>query len=94
MAGCVVLRGEVPDQDAGECKRLYVRPAFRRLGIAEALMTALEDFARRAGVQWVYLDTHDTFAASIRLYQARGYERCERYNDNPQATLFFRKRLS
>jgi hypothetical protein len=28
------------------------------------------------------------------LYQRRGYEQCSRYNDNPQATVFMRKRLS
>ena len=44
-------------------------------------------------MKWVYLDTNDAFAASVALYRARGYEPCARYNDNPQATLFFRKRL-
>jgi hypothetical protein len=31
--------------------------------------------------------------AAIRLYDQLGYERCDRYNDNPQATIFMRKRL-
>jgi hypothetical protein len=30
---------------------------------------------------------------SVLLYCARGYEACSRYNDNPQAVFFYRKRL-
>ena len=93
VAGCVVLKGGIPTVDAGECKRLYVRPDCRRSGVAEALMEALEGYAREMRFAWVYLDTNDAFRASVGLYRGRGYEPCERYNDNPQATLFFRKRL-
>jgi GNAT superfamily N-acetyltransferase len=92
-AGCVVLKAGIPNQTAGEVKRLYVRPAYRRKGMAEALMEALEAFARVGGMAWVYLDTNDAFRASVALYERRGYLACARYNDNPQATLFFRKRL-
>lgn len=92
-AGCVVLKAGVPGADAGECKRLYVRPAFRRGGVADALMEALESFVKAAGLGWVYLDTNDAFRASVALYRRRGYEACARYNENPQATLFFRKRI-
>ncbi len=93
IAGCVVFKAGVPEPRAGECKRLYVRPAYRRGGVAVALMDALERFAREGGMDWVYLDTNQAFAASVALYRRRGYEDCPRYNDNPQATLFFRKRL-
>ena len=93
VAGCVVMRAGVPEPAAGECKRLYVRPEHRRGGVAAALMDVLEDFARQAGMRWVYLDTNEAFAASVALYRRRGYEACARYNDNPQATMFFRKRL-
>ncbi len=93
LAGCVLMRAGVPEPGAGECKRLYVRPACRRGGVAAALMDALEAFARTSGLQWVYLDTNDAFAASIALYQHRGYRECARYNDNPQATTFLRKPL-
>ena len=48
---------------------------------------------RQAGHSAVYLDTKDDLHAAIRLYDQLGYERCERYNDNPQATIFMRKRL-
>jgi len=93
-AGCVVLRqlGSIPH--AGECKRLYVRPEARGRGIAEYLMDALETFARDQRLRWIYLDSYDDLKAAIALYRKRGYVECERYNDNPQATVFLRKRLS
>jgi ribosomal protein S18 acetylase RimI-like enzyme len=91
--GCVVLRRLESIPFAGECKRLYVRPAGRGLGIADTLMDALESHARSKGLQWIYLDTYDGLKAAIALYKKRGYSECERYNNNPQATVFFRKRV-
>lgn len=85
-AGCVVLRTD-------EVKRMYVRPAYRGRGIARRLLTELETFAVARGVQWLYLDSKDDLVEAIRFYERSGYERCERYNDNPQATIFMRKAL-
>ena len=93
LAGCVMVRPLPQMPRACECKRLYVRPAARGHQIADRLMDALEDFARAEGVEWVYLDTYDDLTAAIALYERRGYERCARYNDNPQATVFLRKQL-
>lgn len=98
-AGCVAMR-PLPGVDttgagggAVECKRLYVADRYRRRGLSQALMRALEEHAAQAGHTAVYLDTKDDLHAAIRLYDQLGYERCERYNDNPQATIFMRKRL-
>jgi ribosomal protein S18 acetylase RimI-like enzyme len=91
--GCVVLRQLPAIPHACECKRLYVRPAGRGLRIASQLMDALERFAAANGFTSVYLDTKDDLTAAIELYRNRGYQPCERYNDNPQATYFFRKPL-
>lgn len=91
--GCVVLKDLPSISEAGECKRLYVKPSARGCGIADLLLDALEKHAHSLGMRWMYLDTHDGLKAAIALYERRGYERCERYNDNPQATVFMRKRL-
>lgn len=93
VVGCVVLRNLSSIPDAGECKRLYVRPSARGRHIATLLLDALEDHARDLKLDWIYLDTHDGLKAAIALYEQRGYQPCDRYNDNPQATLFMRKRL-
>jgi DNA-binding MarR family transcriptional regulator/GNAT superfamily N-acetyltransferase len=91
--GCVVLRSLASIPLAAECKRLYVQPAARGLGIADKLMDGLENFARDMGLRWIYLDSHDGLKAAVALYSKRGYARCKRYNDNPQATVFLRKNL-
>ncbi len=92
-AGCVMLRPLPQIPHAAEVKRLYVRPAFRGLRLAHALMQAAEAHARRSGLQWLYLDTKDDLNVAIRFYLGTGYQSCPRYNDNPQATLFLRKQL-
>ena len=92
-AACVAMR-PLPDvAGAAECKRLYVADNYRRRGLAEALMQALETHAAEAGHDTIYLDTKDDLIGAIKLYDRLGYERCGRYNDNPQATIFMRKRL-
>ncbi|NYF91626.1 bifunctional helix-turn-helix transcriptional regulator/GNAT family N-acetyltransferase [Tunturiibacter empetritectus] len=92
--GCVLLRKMTSTPFAGECKRLYVQPAARGHGIADKLMDALEEFARSRELRWIYLDSHDGLKTAIALYCKRGYVPCERYNDNPQATVFLRKNIS
>lgn len=93
VIGCVVLRNLFSIPHAGECKRLYVRPSARGRSVATLLLDALEEHARSLRMEWIYLDTYDDLRPAIALYERRGYQRCERYNDNPQATLFMRKRL-
>jgi DNA-binding MarR family transcriptional regulator/GNAT superfamily N-acetyltransferase len=91
--GCVVLRKLDSIPFAGECKRLYVQPAARGHRIADKLLDAQEDFARSMGLRWIYLDSYDDLKVAIALYRKRGYVSCERYNENPQATIFLRKRI-
>jgi ribosomal protein S18 acetylase RimI-like enzyme len=91
IAGCIALRPLKTHKQAGEIKRLYVRPEFRGGGIAVALLTALEAYAAQYGYRWLYLDSKDDLEAAIRFYRSHGYEPCERYNQNEQATIFMRK---
>lgn len=100
VAGCVILRPlSVPDKipsegrRIGEVKRLFVAPAYRKSGLAVLLMEALESFAAAQDYEWLYLDTKDDLLTAIRLYGRLGYEKCKRYNENPQATIFMRKRI-
>jgi ribosomal protein S18 acetylase RimI-like enzyme len=92
-AGCILYRPLRHMGSAGEVKRLYVRPTFRERGIAERLLEALERFAASRDAEWLYLDTTDELQTAIAFYERHGYLRCDRYNDNPQATIFMRKRL-
>lgn len=92
--GCVLLRALPAMPHAAECKRLYVQPAARGRRIAHHLLDALEAFARTQSLRAIYLDSHDGLTAALTLYRTRGYLPCERYNDNPQATVFLRKSLA
>lgn len=91
IVGCVALRPLPQIEGACEVKRLYVRPEHRGKQIADKLMEALHVFAAQLGYEWCYLDTKDDLQAAIRLYERLGYLHCERYNDNPQATVFMRR---
>lgn len=91
--GCIGLRRLAGNANSGEIKRMYVRASYRGCGIADSLLAALEKFAVDCGYQWLYLDTTDSMVAATRFYERNAYETCARYNENPQATLFMRKRL-
>jgi DNA-binding MarR family transcriptional regulator/ribosomal protein S18 acetylase RimI-like enzyme len=93
VVGCVVLRRLEFLPKSSECKRLYVKAWARGRGIADKLLDAQELYARNEGLEWIYLDSYDDLKAAIALYEKRGYTRCERYNDNPQATVFMRKKI-
>jgi GNAT superfamily N-acetyltransferase len=99
-AGCIGLRRlptseqvEPKNVECAEIKRMYVREKFRGQGIAARLLEEVENFAREAGYAWIYLDTASEMVAAARLYQRNGFVRCGRYNENPQAAIFMRKRL-
>jgi len=92
--GCVVLKSLASIPFAAECKRLYVQPSARGHRIADQMLDAQEDFARIQGLHWIYLDSYDDLQVAISLYRKRGYTACDRYNDNPQATIFLRKNIA
>ena len=90
--GCVAL---VHCDGYAEVKRLYVTDTVRGLGVAKALMDALESRAAAAGLTLLRLETGPRLAAAVALYAARGYAECPRfgdYEDHP-ASLFMEKRL-
>jgi GNAT superfamily N-acetyltransferase len=100
LAGCVGLRRlprpeelEPEDVKCAEIKRMYVREKFRGRGVAARLLEAVENFAREEGYERIYLDTASEMVAAARLYERNGYERCARYNENPQAAIFMRKAI-
>ena len=57
------------------------------------LLAALEQFAASAGYEWLYLDSAPGMDTAIRFYRRNGYKPCSRYNDNPQANIYLRKKI-
>lgn len=90
-AGCGALH--FLDPERAEIKRMWVSPAYRRQGVATALLAGLEDLAARAGRTTVLLDTHQVLVEAVALYLVHGYQPVPRYNDNPDAHHWFAKQL-
>jgi len=84
-----------------EVKRMYVRPAARGSGVADALLARIEAEARAAGRTTLRLETGIHQPAAIRLYERAGFRACaafEPYASMPPAaiatSLFYEKTLN
>lgn len=84
-AGCGALRPllDVDYPNACEMKRLYVRHAFRRIGLGRQLARRLMDLAIGAGYSTLLLDTLDDMEAARGLYLSLGFEEVPPYYFNP-----------
>ena len=56
-----------------EMKRVYVEPAFRRRGLAQVLVEALEADAARAGIRSLELNSGPEQPEALALYALLGY---------------------
>ena len=76
-----------------EAKHLWLQPQVRGRGWGSLLLAELEKRAREFGGSEMVLDTNASLEAAGALYQRSGYEDVPPYNDNPNATNWYRKRL-
>lgn len=81
------------DDRRGEIKRMWVDPDARGAGIGRRLLQFLEAVVVSSGRSVIVLDTNSALTEAIAMYRANGYSSVERYNDNPDAELWFEKRL-
>ena len=65
--------------DFAEVKRMFVRPAGRGSGVAQAMLAHLETVARAAGALWLRLETGVRQPAAVRLYEAAGFRPCKAF---------------
>ena len=93
LAGCCAMRplDAVDYTGACEMKRLYVRPAFRGLGLGRQLVEALLDIARQSGYACVLLDTLNDMEAARALYEDLKFVEVPPYYHNPIAGAHYLK---
>jgi len=92
-AGCGGIK--LFGSEYGEIKRMYVRPAHRRLGFGRLLVEHLTNYARQQRVACLRLETGIHQCEAIGLYERMGFERIGPfgdYHDDP-LSCFFEKQI-
>jgi ribosomal protein S18 acetylase RimI-like enzyme len=78
------------EEGAAELKRLWLRPAFRGLGLGRRLTATALEAARAAGYRVVRLDTIGSLMAEARaLYDSLGFREIPPYYDNPHPEVCY-----
>ncbi|SFS38689.1 GNAT family N-acetyltransferase [Saccharopolyspora flava] len=91
VLGCGGVRTESPG--TAEIKRMWISPELRGRGAGRAMLSALEEQARRLGFSRVRLDTAAELVQARAMYAKAGYAEVPAYNDNPYAAHWFEKGL-
>jgi GNAT superfamily N-acetyltransferase len=66
--------------DVVEVKRLYIRPAYRGMGLGATAIERLVADARQFGYAQICLDTGPFMAGAQRIYEASGFADCAPYD--------------
>ena len=90
VCGCIALQS-LDDKEKAVCemKRLYVRPAFRKLGIGKLLVDKILEVAREKGYKKMKLDTLKRLEAAIDLYKTYGFTTTQPYYQNPLGDVVY-----
>ncbi len=91
LAGCGGLQRL--DETTAEVRRVFVREAARRRGVARALVLGLVEAAGALGYRRVRLDTGDRLPEARALFTALGFRDIDDYNDNPFAAYWMELEL-
>ncbi len=67
------------DETTGEIKRMYVDPAYRKIGAGRAILQSLLNAARQAGYRKVRLDSPKFMEAAHSLYRGFGFKEISAY---------------
>lgn len=92
-AGCGGV--QIFGQEYGELKRMFVRPRYRGLGLAKALLDHLADHTQARGVNLLRLETGIYQTEAIGLYERWGFRRIGpfgAYRDDP-LSLYYEKSI-
>jgi len=79
----------------GELKRMFVRPQFRRQGLAKLMLEHLETYALGNNIPLLRLETGIFQKDAIGLYERMGYRACPPFGEytNDPLSVFFEKKI-
>ncbi len=77
--GCGGWRAYHGSPEVAEIKRMYTVPAVRGRGVGMAILTAVEDSARRLGRVRAILETGERQPEAVNLYKKAGYVPIEKF---------------
>lgn len=87
LAGCIALKSHT--KDICEMKRLFVRPAFRKLSLGRLLSKELMKIAKNKGYKKMRLDSLPFMKPAQALYFSLGFREVPPYYPNPiEGTLY------
>ena len=89
LAGCGGI--ELFGTEYGEIKRMYVRPEFRGLGLAQLMLNHLAAYAQERDVHLLRLETGIYQKEAIALYERMGFQRISpfgRYKEDPLSRFY------
>lgn len=82
--------------DYGEVKRMYVRPAYRGLGLGKGMLNHLAQYARERQVDVLRLETGIYQTDAMGLYERYGFQRRPpfgEYKEDPMS-VYYEKSIS
>lgn len=91
--GCGAIRKL--DEQYTELKRFFVHSAYRRQGIAGALLNELEQHAKQTGFTAIRLETGAAQPEALAFYEQNGYIAIERFGEytDDESSLCYEKKI-
>ena len=92
-AGCGAIK--YYDAETMEVKRMYVKPEYRKKGIARAVLADLEKWAVELGFTFCILETGKKMPEAIGLYESSGYDYIPNYGQyaNVHTSVCMKKKI-
>lgn len=85
--GCVGIRKI--DDDTAELKRMFLKPAYQKMGIGKMLLDKAVELAGTLNYKTIRLDTLNYMTAAISLYKKHGFFEIPAYYHNPNETAVY-----
>lgn len=82
-------------ENCAELQKLYLDDSVKGKGYGKELLLIAEDWARSAGYQNLYLETHTNLSVALKLYEKLGFRQVEKPCSTPHSTMncFYLKKL-